>query len=45
MQTLDAAALMNPRTVKLDTAVQKLQSYINKSLREYCDLLGYTTDV
>jgi hypothetical protein len=45
MQTTDAAALMNPRTVKLDTAVQKLQSYINKSLREYCDLLGYTTDV
>ena len=44
IQKIDAAALMNPRSVEVDSSVQKLRFYINKSMKGYFDLFHYTTD-
>jgi hypothetical protein len=45
IQNIDAAALINPRSVTVDKSVQKLRMYINKSLKKYYDRFHYTTDV
>jgi len=45
VQNIDAAALMKPRNVELDSAVRKLQMSIKKSMKGYFDLFHYTTDV
>lgn len=45
VQNIDAAALMKPRNVKLDSAVRKLRRSIKKSMKGYFDLFHYTTDV
>jgi nitrogen regulatory protein PII-like uncharacterized protein len=42
--SVDAAAQMSPRNVKIDDTVQKLTPYIYRSLREYCDTFGYATE-
>lgn len=41
VQKIDAATLMRPRNVEVDRTVQKLQSYIYKSMRAYFDCFHY----
>ncbi len=42
IQKIDAASLMKPRKVEVDISVQKLRSYIYKSMKAYFDLFHYT---
>ncbi len=44
VQPVDIEALMKPRSVKLDPAVQKLRFFIKKSLKKYYDQFHYSTD-
>jgi hypothetical protein len=44
IQKIDAASLMNPRKAEVDSSVQKLRVYINKSMKGYFDLFHYTID-
>jgi hypothetical protein len=44
IQKIDAASLMKPRKVEVDISVQKLRSYIYKSMKAYFDLFHYTIE-
>ncbi len=43
-QKIDAASLMSPRKVDVDSSVQKLRIYIYKSMKAYFDLFHYTIE-
>lgn len=44
IQKIDATLLMSPRKVNVDNSVQKLRTYIYKSMKAYFDLFDYTID-
>lgn len=37
----DAAALLNPRVVDIDTTVQKFLPYISRTMKNYCAMFNY----
>jgi len=43
-QKIDAASLINPRNIEVDSSVQKLRMSIYKSLKAYFDLFHYLID-
>jgi hypothetical protein len=44
IQKINAALLMSPRKVNVDNSVQKLQTSIYKSMKEYFDLFHYSIE-
>jgi hypothetical protein len=41
---LDAVALMSPRKANVDGTVQKMQPFIYRCMKKYCDVFGYKMD-
>ena len=42
LQNVDAATLISPRNVEVDKPVQKLQSFIYKTMKSYFDHFHYS---